>query len=99
MPGHQVLSQQKALRRLPGEPDAGCVCIRPDEVLKEEIIHQTYTDEKGKQQTVELKRIAWWESKGQRAYEFITNIFELEAAVIAEIYRYGWQIELFLKKN
>lgn len=36
----------------------------PDEVLKDEIIHQTYTDEKGKEQTVELRRIAWWDTKG-----------------------------------
>lgn len=70
----------------------------PDEVLKDEIIHQTFTDEKGKEQTLELRRIAWWDNKGQRAYEFITNNFELEASVIADIYRYRWQIELFFKK-
>ena len=70
----------------------------PDEVLKDEIIHQNYKDEKGKEQTVELRRIAWWDAKGKRAYEFITNNFELAAAVIAEIYRYRWQIELFFKK-
>ncbi len=68
------------------------------EVLKDEIIHQNYKDEKGKEQTVELRRIAWWDAKGKRAYEFITNNFELDAAVIAEIYRYRWQIELFFKK-
>jgi hypothetical protein len=70
----------------------------PDEVLKDEIIHQTYTDEKGKEQTVELRRIAWWDTTGKRVYEFITNNFDLDAAVIAEIYRYRWQIELFFKK-
>lgn len=68
------------------------------EVLKDEIIHQNYKDEKGKEQTVELRRIAWWDNKGKRAYEFITNNFDLDAAVIAEIYRYRWQIELFFKK-
>jgi hypothetical protein len=70
----------------------------PDEVLKDEIIHQAYTDEKGKEQTLELRRIAWWDSKGERAYEFITNNFELDAALIAGVYRYRWQIELFFKK-
>jgi IS4 transposase len=31
-------------------------------------------------------------------YEFITNNFILDAATIAAIYRYRWQIELFFKK-
>jgi len=70
----------------------------PDAVLKDEIIHQTYTDEKGKDQLLELRRIAWWDIKGKRVYEFITNNIELEASVIAEIYRYRWRIELFFKK-
>jgi hypothetical protein len=70
----------------------------PDAVLKEEFIHQTYTDENGREQILELRRIAWWDAKSKRVYEFITNNFELDAAPIAEIYRYRWRIELFFKK-
>lgn len=70
----------------------------PDAVLKEEIIHQTYTDENGREQILELRRIAWWDAKGKRVYEFITNNFVLDAVTIAEIYRYRWRIELFFKK-
>ena len=70
----------------------------PDNVLKEEIIQQLYKDEKGNEQTLELRRIAWWDTKGKRLYEFITNNFDLDAATIAEIYRYRWRIELFFKK-
>lgn len=70
----------------------------PDELLKEEIIQQTYKDAKGKEQILELRRIAWWDAVGHRVYEFITNNFELDAATIAAIYRYRWQIELFFKK-
>ena len=70
----------------------------PDAVLKEEIIHQTYTDENGREQILKLRRIAWWDEKSKRVYEFITNNFELDAATIAEIYRYRWRIELFFKK-
>ena len=70
----------------------------PDAVLKEEIIQQIYKDEKGNEQILELRRIAWWDVKGKRVYEFITNNFELDAATIAEIYRYRWRIELFFKK-
>lgn len=70
----------------------------PDAVLKEEIIRQTYTDENKKEQILELRRIAWWDAEGNRVYEFITNNFDLDAATIAEIYRYRWRIELFFKK-
>lgn len=70
----------------------------PDAVLKEEIIEQTYKDANGKIQVLQLRRIAWWDSKGKRTYEFISNNFELEAQVIADIYRYRWRIELFFKK-
>lgn len=70
----------------------------PDAVLKDEIIQQAYTDEDGKQQILELRRIAWWDAKSKRVYEFITNNFLLDAATIAEIYHYRWRIELFFKK-
>lgn len=70
----------------------------PDSVLKDEIIHQTYKDGQGKEHILELRRIAWWDAKGGRVYEFITNNFELDAATIAAIYQYRWQIELFFKK-
>jgi hypothetical protein len=70
----------------------------PQAVMKDEVIHQIYKDDNGKEQILELRRIAWWDAIGQKAYEFITNNFELEAITIAEIYRYRWQIELFFKK-
>ncbi|MFP5043116.1 IS4 family transposase, partial [Parasediminibacterium sp. JCM 36343] len=70
----------------------------PDAVLKEETIEQTYKDENGKEQTLQLRRIAWWDTDGSRVYEFITNNFELGAATIAAIYKYRWRIELFFKK-
>lgn len=70
----------------------------PQAVLKDEVIHQTYKDGKNKEQTLELRRIAWWDGIGNRVYEFITNNFELDAITIAGIYRYRWQIELFFKK-
>ena len=45
-----------------------------------------------------MRRIAWWDATRNSVYEFITNNFELEAAEIAAIYKYRWQIELFFKK-
>jgi len=72
----------------------------PPEVLKDETIHVSYKNAKGKVESepMVLRRIAWWDAKGQRVYEFITNNFDLDAATIAGIYQYRWQIELFFKK-
>ena len=70
----------------------------PDAVLKDEVIEQTYKDESNKNQVLTLRRIAWWDKQEGRVYEFITNNFELEAAIVANIYQYRWQIELFFKK-
>jgi len=70
----------------------------PDAILKEEIIEQNYKDINSKTQVLQLRRIACWDSKGKRTYEFISNNFELEAQVIADIYNYRWRIELFFKK-
>ena len=70
----------------------------PDAVLKDEVIEQAYTDANGGKQALTLRRVAWWDAGQSRVYEFITNNFELDAATIAEIYRYRWRIELFFKK-
>ncbi|WP_300597123.1 IS4 family transposase [Niabella sp.] len=69
-----------------------------DNILKEAIIEQTYKDEDGQEQTLRLRRIAWWDQEKQRSFEFITNNFELDAAIIALLYKYRWKIELFFKK-
>jgi Transposase DDE domain/Domain of unknown function (DUF4372) len=69
-----------------------------DAILKEELIIQTFTDDNANKQPLKLRRIAWWDEKQQKAYEFITNNFELNAATIAKLYQYRWQIELFFKK-
>lgn len=70
----------------------------PTAILKEEIILQKYKDENNIEQLLRLRRIAWWDAEKQRAFEFITNNFELDAITIAQLYRYRWQIELFFKK-
>jgi hypothetical protein len=67
-------------------------------ILKEEVILQTYKDENNVAQTIRLRRIAWWDAGKGRAFEFITNDFELDALTIAQLYKYRWQIELFFKK-
>ncbi len=70
----------------------------PDNILKEAIIEQPYKDENDNEQILRLRRIAWWDEEKHRSFEFITNNFELEAATIAQLYKYRWKIELFFKK-
>ncbi len=64
-----------------------------DAVLKDERIG---IDKKGT--TIELRRIAYWDSEKEKVFEFITNHFELEPDKIASIYNHRWQIETMFKR-
>jgi len=64
-----------------------------DAVLKDERIWVQKKDE-----TIELRRVAYWDSEKEKVYEFITNHFELEPDKIASIYKHRWQIETMFKR-
>ena len=65
----------------------------PNELLKDEHIHIVKDDVK-----LCLRRIAWWDAKRNKCFEFITNNFEVPAQTIAAIYKQRWQIELLFKR-
>ena len=44
-----------------------------------------------------LRRVKFYDEEKQKNLTFITNNFNLEALIIAQLYKYRWQIELFFK--
>lgn len=64
-----------------------------DAVLKDERISV-----QKKETTLELRRIAYWDSEKEKVFEFITNHFELDPDKIASIYKHRWQIETMFKR-
>lgn len=73
---------------IPYNADAG--------VLKDEQIELKYGENKEK--THKARRIAYWDDKYNRLFEFVTNNMELPAETIALIYNKRWQIELLFKQ-
>lgn len=70
---------------------------RDQDILKDEIITLYYTVN-GEKEPIRLRRIAFWDDQNSKLLVFLTNSFEQEAATVAGIYKYRWQIELLFKK-
>jgi len=64
-----------------------------DAILKDELI----IVEKGTK-SIEIRRVAYWDTEKNKVYEFITNNLEISPDKVADIYKHRWQIETMFKR-
>lgn len=64
-----------------------------DAVLKDEVI---LIEKDGK--SIQIRRVAYWDSAKEKVYEFITNNIEITPDTVADIYKHRWQIETMFKR-
>ena len=66
-------------------------------VLEDEIIEIDV--KKGKETSkLRLRKVTFYDRANKREFEFLTNLFELRADLIAGLYKIRWQIELLFKQ-
>ena len=71
----------------------------PDQVLRDAKIGLNYTEkDTGEKKQVELRLVSYYVPKKNKAYYFLTNLFELPAEQIAHLYKKRWEVELLFKK-
>jgi len=64
-----------------------------DAVLKDELI---LVEKSGK--SIEIRSVAYWDSKKEKVFEFITNNKKISPDKVADIYKHRWQIETMFKR-
>lgn len=67
-------------------------------VLKDEIIEVDLKENGRLSGTTKLRRIAYWDEENKRSFEFVTNLFGMNAGHIALIYKQRWSIENLYKQ-
>ena len=66
-------------------------------VLEDQIIELTVKDGKDISK-LKLRKVRFYDRQLKREFEFLTNLFEMRADLIAAIYKLRWQIELLFKQ-
>lgn len=69
-----------------------------DGVLKDEVIRVDVKENGTYLKTIELRKVVYWDDENKRCFEFVTNLFGMNASHIALIYKKQWQIELLFKQ-
>jgi hypothetical protein len=65
--------------------------IRCDQIIK---FKQFYA---AKDYPEKLRRIKYYDEETDHYYTYLTNNFDLDARIVADLYKHRWQIELFFK--
>jgi len=65
--------------------------IRCDQIIK---FKQFYA---AKDYPEKLRRIKYYDEETEHYYTYLTNNFDLDARIVADLYKHRWQIELFFK--
>lgn len=66
-------------------------------VLKDDIIE--FKVKEGKQTTqLRLRKVVYYDRANKRTFEFLTNMFDIRADLIAALYKIRWQIELLFRQ-
>jgi hypothetical protein len=66
-------------------------------VLKDEIIEIEVKKDK-KTSKLTLRKVTFYDRLNKREFEFLTNLFDMRADLIAALYKIRWQIELLFKQ-
>jgi len=66
-------------------------------VLSDDIIELTIKDG-NTEKALKLRKVCFYDRYLKRGFEFITNLFEMRADLVAAIYKLRWQIELLFKQ-
>ena len=66
-------------------------------VIEDKIIEFEVKDGKTSSQ-LKLRKVKFYDRANKREFEFITNLFDLRADMIAALYKVRWQIELLFKQ-
>ena len=67
-------------------------------VLEDTIIEVTVKEGNGVESKLRLRKVVFYDRKLKREFEFLTNLFEMRADLVAAIYKIRWQIELLYKQ-
>ena len=70
----------------------------PNEVLRDAKIALKYKNKQGEELQVELRLVSYYHKEKNKAYYFLTNLFDLPAQQIVDLYKKRWEVEMLFKK-